>query len=309
MRDQAIDWLLRSRAPTFAHRERVKLDAWLQENPLHRMAYHRLCDQWQWLDHFEKSSFPAREAALAYREPRPRPAWRYAFAMALVICTSWLTFSSEGWLGFPSTYATAKGLRQTVVLADGSRAELNTESEITVRYNHFGRFVELLRGEVFFSVRHNAARRFEVSAGNATIADLGTAFNVYKRPERIEVLVQEGRVSITRAAATIELAAGQQIAYRENGDFLPVSAADIASRTAWRKGLLLFRGRRLDEVLKEIGRYHETVIRLPNPDVAKLRVTGAFHTDKLDDLLNAVATLLPVEVKRVGPAEIRLEAK
>lgn len=308
VREQAVDWLLRSRSDTFTAKDRADLDAWLEEHPLHARAYLNVTEHWQWLDRFNTASFPAREAALSYRKrPAAKPLWRYAAAAMVVLSTAYATFSADGWLGLAHTYRTATGERQTITLADGSRIELNTGTEVRVRFNHDRRRVDLLHGEAFFIVRHDVARPFEVAAGSGTVRDIGTAFNVYVRPEQVAVTVQEGSVSVATSESRRELTAGQQIAYRDSR-FVPTDGPSAASATAWRQGLLLFQGQRLDAALAEIGRYHDVAIRVPDPELAGLRVNGTFRTGELKAMLDAVGTLLTVKVRRIGEREIVVEA-
>lgn len=309
VREQAIDWLLRSRSDAFTEKDRADLDAWLEENPLHARAYLNVTEHWQWLDRFKTAPFPAREAALHYRKrPAARPLWSYAAAAMVVIGVIYGTFSADGGLGLTHTYRTATGERQTVTLADGSRIELNTGTEVRVRFNRSRRQVDLLHGEAFFTVRHDGDRPFEVAAGNGVIRDLGTAFNVYVKPERVDVTVEEGRVSVETREDRRDLTAGQQTAYRD-GAFIAADGRSIASATAWRQGLLSFQGLRLDEALAEIGRYHDVAIRVPDPELAKLRVNGTFRTGELNAMLDAVGALLPVTAKWIGEREIVLEAR
>jgi transmembrane sensor len=78
--------------------------------------------------------------------------------------------------------------------------------------------------------------------------------------------------------------------------------------TAWRRGLLVFHARRLDEVLAEVGRYHDTTIRLTDESLRGLRVSGTFRTAYLDAILNAITMTLPVKPVRIGEREFVLQA-
>jgi transmembrane sensor len=124
----------------------------------------------------------------------------------------------------------------------------------------------------------------------------------------VDVAVQEGRVAVDGNGGTRELAAGQTIAYDDVGRFVQGVREDIASATAWREGILRFQGLRLDAALAEISRYHDLAIRLPDPALAELRVNDTFRTGELKAMLDAVATLLPVRVRRIGEREIILES-
>lgn len=304
---QAIDWLLRIRSENCTATERQAFNSWLEESADHRQAYETAQAQWEWMEPFKAMNFPARDAALRYRKKPPRRLLVYSAAASLLLALGLTAFMPNGWLGIPHTYIAEKGGRQTVTLADGSSVELNTDSEVRVHLNRWRRDVELIKGEAFFTVIHAPERPFEVHAGSGRIRDIGTAFEVYIKPEQVVVAVQEGIVEV-QAAGKRELAAGQQLAFSNNGEFQALQGQDVAGLTAWRQGNLVFRNRRLDDVLAEIGRYHDIRIRLQDEALGKLRVSGTFHTAELDNTLSAIATLLPVNIDHVGEHEVVLKS-
>jgi transmembrane sensor len=177
VREQAVAWLLRRE--TLSDRERAAFDAWLAEDPRHRLAFEQVSGQWDWLEQFKHTPVPAREAASRYRAPR-RPIRHYASAAVLLLAIGLAAISADGWPGLVRTYSTMKGETKTLTLPDGSRLELNTDTEVRVHFNHFRRHVDLLRGESFFIVKHDPDRPFEVAAGSGAIRDIGTAFNVWE---------------------------------------------------------------------------------------------------------------------------------
>ncbi|HEY8159438.1 MAG TPA: FecR family protein [Methylobacter sp.] len=304
---QAIDWLLRIRSDNCTETERRAFNAWLEQDAGHRQAYEAAQTQWQWMEQFKSMNFPARDAALRYRKKSPRRLLIYSAAASLLLALGLTAFMPNGWLGMPHTYIAEKGERQTIALADGSSIELNTDSEVRVHFNRWRRIVEMVKGEAFFTVSHDAERPFEVRAGGGRIRDIGTAFEVYIKPEQVIIAVQEGIVEV-QASGKRELTAGHQLAFNGNGEFQAVQGQDVASLIAWRQGNLVFRDRRLDDVLAEVGRYHDTRIRLQNESLGKLRISGTFHTAELDSTLSAIATLLPVNIDHIGEHEIVLKS-
>lgn len=312
LRDEAVRWLLRLHSPECTEAERLACDRWLMKSPLNREAFARVEAQWQWMDQIKVHRLSVREEALSYRPARKRRSLRpiigLAMAASVLLALGWTAFTPNGWIGAEATYLAEKSRRNTVTLADGSRLELNTDTEVKVRINRWRRRVYLMRGEAFFTVVHDASRPFEVRAGGGRVTDLGTAFEVYLQAERVLVAVQEGRVKV-EAAGSRELVAGQQISYGRRGDFAAVAAQDVAELTAWRQGKLIFHDRPLNEVLAEIGRYHDTTLRVSDPAQSRLRVSGAFATDNLDNILGAIAMTLPVKVDRIGAQEIVLSPK
>lgn len=312
MRDQAIAWLLRLRdTPADAQIQRAFAN-WLTADPAHQLAYRQAEAQWAWMEPFKQQAFSARDEALRYRPSLRKSSRRqwlaYSVAATALLAVGLGIFSPQGWYGLPHSYSTGKGQRQSMTFSDGTTLEMNTDSEVRVHFNHGQRHVDLVRGEAFFNVAHDAERPFIVHAGNLQVRDIGTAFDVYKQTDRVSVAVQEGKVEMIGHGNRRELIAGQQLAYSNDHRFVEAAQTDIAAATAWRQGQLIFRGRRLAEVLTEIGRYHDILIRVPDPQLAELRINGSFRTEQLDSMLNAVTTLLPIKVKHLGEREILLEA-
>jgi transmembrane sensor len=310
MRDQAIVWMLKLRDMPNDTDTQVAFADWLALNSLHLAAYQEVLAQWAWMEPITLQNFDAREQALRYRPAKVKSVHRrwIAYGSAAVILMGVALFSPYGWYGLSSTYLTAKGEHQIIALSDGSSVELNTDSEIQVRYRFNQRQVDLVRGEAFFNVIHNPERPFLVAVSNLTIHDIGTAFNVYKKNQKVAIAVQEGVVDVNTKLGLRRLNAGQQIAYSNDEGFESLGQVDLDASTAWRQGKLLFRGQRLADVLAEIGRYHDIEIHLPNAKIADLQVSGSFRAEQLDNMLNAVSTLLPVNIKRISEKEVLIEA-
>jgi transmembrane sensor len=309
LRNEAVRWLLRMHASDCGAAERLACRDWLRADARHQAAYGQVEAQWRQMDSFKAQRFHARDDALSYR-PKPKAYIRnvptFAATAALLLALGLTDFGPDGWYGVTADYVVGKGGRQTVTLTDGSRVELNTDSAVRTHISRWRRSVELVRGEVYFNVTHDADRPFIVHAAGGSITDIGTAFEVYRQPEKVLVAVEEGSVRV-EAKETHDLVAGQQIAFAPLGDFLPKPTEDIASLTAWRDGRVVFRDRPLDEVLSEIGRYHDTAIRVLDPMQRSLRVTGVFRTADLNAILDTIAMTLPIKVERSNDHEIVLK--
>ena len=302
---QALDWLMRNQSDSFTESERQRFNEWLNQDMSHQQAYEMLEAQWQWMEPFKTANFSARSAALKYRKSI-RQFYKYGAAAGVIIAIALGIFHPNGGLGMPHTYMTTQGEHQNITLADGSRVDLNTDTELRVYFNYWQRNVELIKGEAFFTVVHNTERPFQVQAGSGHIRDLGTAFDVYIKPERVIVAVQEGLVEVETTSKR-ELSAGHQLAFTDTGNFNTLQDSDIAELIGWREGNLVFHNKRLEEVLADIARYHDKRIYLKNKQLAELKVSGTFKIAKLDDMLTAISTILPVTAEPIGDHEIILK--
>ncbi|QSA95766.1 FecR family protein [Methylococcus sp. EFPC2] len=309
LRDEAIEWAIRA-SNDGSDQDRRALAAWLAQDPAHRAAYAEISARLDWLDSFRDADLAVRREALRHRPPARRDrAQRYAglaMAATVMLVAGLTAFSPDGWYGTHDRYTVPRGGHQAIRLADGSRLELNTDSEVEVRLNRRERSVTLQRGEAYFHVAHDASRPFTVTAGKGHTVDIGTAFDVHLRPDRVVVAVQEGRVRVD-AQQSRELGAAQALAYDPAGEFVAVGPGEsVASLTAWRQGKLIFDNRRLDEVLAEIGRYHDIRLRLADPALGKSKVSGTFFIDRLDTSLGIIADSLGVPLTRTQAGEVVL---
>lgn len=307
---EAIDWLIRLSDESCTVADQKAFDVWLQQSPAHQVAYAEIARRMDWVQRVAQTDTVTRAEALRYRANNQKRASyrliRLATAASVLLVLGMATFSSEGWYGSSSHYQVARGGQKTINLADGSQLELNTDSEVNVRLNRWQRSIEVVKGEVFFSVEHNPERPFVVTAGAGRSIDIGTEFEVYRQPNQVMIAVQEGSVRV-EAQQSRDLIALQTVAYDQNGKFIALPPKlSIDSVTAWRRGKLVFDNRRLDDVLAEIGRYHNVQLQLADPKLADNKVSGTFFIDRLEGNLATIANSLNLTVQHPNSGEIVL---
>ncbi|WP_082885730.1 FecR family protein [Methylomonas koyamae] len=307
LQQQAIDWLLRLESADCTPAERAAFEAWLARDEGHERIYRQIARRWRQLDGFKGQDFPVRAAALTYRRPRRRLA-ESALAACLMLGLGVATFSERGWYGRNAVYATERGASRTVQLADGSRLELSPDSELTVHLDRWRRSLVLIKGEAYFDVAHDRDRPFQIEVGGASVVDLGTRFDVRLHNDEVAIAVVEGAVRVDHIESR-EIHANQALSFDRKGRFRELPANQIAMQTAWREGRLIFENRRLDEVLAELERYHDIRLTLADPALAKLKVSGTFHTDNLDAALNIIAMTLPIDIRRPNPRQAVLDKR
>lgn len=291
--------------------QRQAFARWLAESESHRRAYREVEAFWLNLGPLREAAAPELAAARAYlgRAQRRRKSFRPGLALAAsLLLLAGVAPMGRIWLD-NGVYRTAKGEQAHIVLGDGTRIDINTDSELRVAYGWSRREVILERGEALFTVTHDAEKPFEVQAADGRIRDIGTQFNVYRLEDRVMVTVLEGEVSVLSGAgpASQRLQPGMQLTYSGSGDMNVAAAADLDGATAWRENRLVFKGRELGVVLTQLGRYHDVDLSLGNPQLRHLKVSGSFPTGNLDLALNTIAAGLPVRVARYGAGQVVLE--
>jgi len=307
LHERAIFWVTRLHSGDCTDQERQDFEAWLAQSETHRTAHKEVEAFWNGLSQIEPLAAPQLAAARTYlREARQS---RRAFSgkrlagagvLSLVFITGFLPLWWS-WLT-TDTYRTAKGDSMSIQLSDGSRIDLNTDTELSVQYTSTRRSVKLEHGEALFSVVHNEEKPFEVIAADGRIQDIGTRFNVYRQADRVSVTVLEGEVSVaTGQSSTAQyLVPGQQISYDSTGHTSAISRADTDAITAWQKGRLVFKSQPLSIVLEQLSRYHDASLQVDGSRLQTLKVSGVFPTDNLNLALNTIAGALPIKVNQTA---------
>lgn len=311
LRREAAEWFARMRAPASSE-DHAAFDAWLAA-PGHREFYDRMSVRWLQSDLLTRTRLGRERKGLPLRQRTGRGR-AYAIAASLfalvaigVTLWTWSQDRSHG-VGVRSEMATTAlsspvGIR-SVRLADGSLVTLDTESAIEVRMRKGVRRITLVRGRARFDVAHDARRPFIVAAGGAEVVALGTLFDVSLTTGSPRVSLLRGAVEVRRATA--EGARGRVIARLAPGQAIAVAGAAPAIQPAspvdgiWARGMLVFDGTPLVDVLAAANRYSARKVTVDDPALAARKVTGTFHADRPDELAASLAAAFGLDAVRQG---------
>lgn len=282
--EQARHWVTRIDAGELSAAERQELRSWLAQDPAHARLLDEHALLWAAASH---ARFPPPHAVSPARTTT-RPWFRLGTALGAIGAVALgivliLPFARQ-W-GTDPSYRTGIGQQSSVVLADGSRTELNAASELAVSYGKDRRRVVLKEGVGLFDVAKDKSRPFEVVAGNTLVRAVGTRFLVQHHfDDSVEVTVYEGIVEVMKADAAkttrpLRLGVNQVAVDRTRETRLSVAtSADLERKLAWREGRLVFDNTTLAGALEEVNRYSEFPIELADPELRNLRISGAFST-------------------------------
>lgn len=287
--EEAATWFLRLRDPDCSVAEKGAFEDWLAASGEHRREYEHIAAMWGNLDRL--GDYNSR---IVQRKRRRAAAVTLSLALA-----AGLGYSS---FGTEQVYTTALGEHRRIELADGSIVDLNTGSEMHARISFWSRRIELTRGEAMFDVAHETLRSFEVRAAGTVLHDIGTRFDVQLEQDAVTVEVLEGVVEVRPPSGTshsLLLTAGNRAISDANG-ISGLARVDAESAGAWVSGRWIFRNTPLDEVVRELNRYHPHQTELTDPSLGSLRIDGVFNTADRAGLLKALETLLPLRVEENG---------
>jgi transmembrane sensor len=315
-REQAEAWYARLMAPDCSLQDREAFEQW-RAQPGHAEAFAATERLVAGVDALAGSD-PRMEALMqrargrpvaALRGPRYRRVWAVAACVALAAVLG-LRFGPALLSGpEPVQYATdAQG--RSIALEDGSIVRLDVASRIAVSLGRKRRSVELLEGRALFEVAHDAARPFVVRAGDGSITDVGTRFQVQREGNDVVVTLAEGIVTVSRRDGQegdqeARLKPGEQLSWSGDDARWTLRPVDTEAALSWTHGRLIFHGTRLDEVVAEVNRYSRRKLVLADPSLAGLPVHGNFLAGNADAVVAALKAVLPVRVDE-GDREIRL---
>jgi len=194
----------------------------------------------------------------------------------------------------PERYETRIGDHASVRLPDGSKVDLNTNTQLFAAVTERARTVTLERGEAYFEVAHDPKRPFVVLAGQRRIVDLATKFSVRRDGEQVQVAVREGSVRVERVAADSQVTPvivnrdNLVIAKAADTVIVPKSATEISAQLAWRRGSLIFDGQTLSSAAEEFNRYNHKQLHV-SPEAGRLRIGGSFDADNVDAFARLMA--------------------
>ncbi len=298
---EAADWIVRLQAPDLGESDALAFDAWIAD-AANAAAYDAALTTW---DAYGASPAPIAKA-LSERRTLPPRRWVLAGGAAAAAAAAAVALLSPGSTPQPSAqlYATGKGERRTVRLADGSTVELNATTRLSVTLAAKTRHVWLEQGQAVFDVASDAGRPFVVAVGDRTVRVVGTQFDVRRRDGRVAVTVARGSVEVSPVAGArggaYRLRPGQRLDHREGATDVDVSQISPAEVLGWRAGRLVYRDSPLSEVVADLNQQFPTQIRIEDPALAATPISGVLVLDSQEAVIGRLALLVPIRAVRSG---------
>ncbi|MDM9627704.1 FecR family protein [Rhizobium sp. S152] len=288
--DEAIEWLVRLDAERSNQAARDAFAGWRDLSPQHEAAAREAENLWNGL--------PA--AGRRVRQTDRRSALTRRAAIGGVLLTgAGFGLVRSGLIRFDpfSDYVTDVGEQKVINLADGSTVQLNARSALSVYIEDRLRRVRLVEGQATFTVAKDSRRPFVVEAGTGRSTAIGTIFDVDIARDVVEVTVVEGAVSVeSGSTSSAKLGANRRIRYTDDGTLLAPEDVDANIELAWRRGKLIFNGRRLADVVNELERYRPGRVIIAGEGLRNLQVTGVFDVSDPASIVSTIRDALPVRV-------------
>lgn len=237
----------------------------------------------------------------------------------LLIASSWLFYNKEQNQDHSTTtFVTQEitcppGMRSQVILPDGSKVWLNSESTIKFRipFSEDIRKVDLI-GEAFFDVTKNPKQPFIVKSANVGVKVFGTRFNykAYQEDKNIEVILEEGSVGLTVTEEgmynKIRLIPGDRAVIANKNNAVDIKNGNIDKYIAWHTGKLVFENTPMSEVALMLERWYGIEVIIKNTEIMDYSFTTTFDNESLFEVIELLEISSPIRIKYI-PATIGKE--
>ncbi len=227
--------------------------------------------------------------------------WRIAAAVLLCIVAGtalYLFTHQKSYI----TQSTGYGQRQQLRLPDSSVVVLNGNSSI--RYaTHWseGATREVwLEGEGFFAVTHTRNhQKFKVyTPGDVDIEVLGTEFNVRYRRDTTQVVLQTGKVKVSRQSQQYTMRPGQMVTASPGKAALRAAPVDLAVPLSWKGQMLVFREATLQSVARQLEDSYGIRVKFRGEGLPQEVFNGSIPTDSAHVFFRKIEKLYGVKVTR-----------
>ena len=318
--------------------EKGSLREWMGRSAIHRSELLRLAKFWDNANVLTELTGTTLVVDPQAGRNSPASGWipRVLLALSAILASITATYTGIRHSGgsFTRVYETAVGEEKTVVLADGSTVQLNTDSWVEIVFTANSRTVRLKRGEVHLSAAYDSRRVFEVQVANSLVRALGTSFDVYVEGQSVEVMVTQGLVEVvdggdgsgapdkgggrsSRREAksgdltnTIRVKEGEITSFSSGSGVMPVrqlTDTEILRRLSWQEGYLAFSGEPLSAVVKAFNRYSAVKLEIGDPKLASVAVGGTFRLGDVSAAIDLLSDTCGVRAQRIDGTTIRLE--
>lgn len=291
---EAAAWLARLQGPMRSPTVEDAFKAWLAESDANARAYARVADTWEIIPAAARSNAACSNSPVSSRHPR-----RYVLTAAAASIAIMLVLAGVVWFQLRNpVYQTSIGEIKSVTLSDGTRVTLNADTRLRVLYRQHERRVRLERGEAVFDDIENLQRPFVVQSAGYQVRALGTIFDVYRAPKRLDVTLIKGRVDISRNAPAAGktafiprvLSPGERLVIRADGH-TTLDHPSLEVIGAWQRGQAVFNDVPLVDAVAQINRYGGTPIRIADPALGQVRVSGVFPIRDPEEFARAISSL------------------
>lgn len=190
----------------------------------------------------------------------------------------------------------------TTLLADGSVVVLNKNSSLKYPESFSGgtRTVSLIKGEAFFKVSHDPKVPFYVLVNGIQIKVIGTAFNVKTKNNQTEIIVESGKVRVSKKKEHILLTPLESILIGTANTKLHKEKHTDMLYNYYRSKEFIASGTPLYKLAEVLDDAYDVHISFDKDHLKYLPMSTTFKDESLEDILNVIARTFNLKVTKNG---------
>ena len=222
----------------------------------------------------------------------------------IILSICYYSFNSSGEFE-KIEYVTGNGEWKKLTLPDGSHAELNANSQLTIlnQWKEGEDRMVWLKGEAFFDVDKKPATcaKFFVTTKDLKVEVLGTMFNVNTRNERTEVFLEEGKIILDLNDNKEEIVPGEFISYSQVQKKILNRYKKVNEiHSDWKKGVIKIDDATIGEIIKELEIIYGIDIISEDSKLLEKEGSIAVPVDDLGMTMSILERILSINVKMIG---------
>lgn len=223
-----------------------------------------------------------------------------------------LLFMFAGWLLWPrlldheQVYTTAYGETMAIPLSDGSVATLNANSSLRVPADWQDVREVWLEGEAFFQIKKVSQNdnlkqgmpvKFLVHTQGVAVEVLGTRFNVNTRREKVQVVLNSGKVRLKWQEQEMLMNPGELVEVSQVGHQVHQRVVRPETYSSWKDNQLVCDTTPLGELAHTIeDRFGYEVVFLTD-DLSDIKVSGTIPLDSIETFNLVISRLIKAKLE------------
>ncbi|MBC9934850.1 FecR family protein [Chitinophaga qingshengii] len=208
---------------------------------------------------------------------------------------------------------TPKGKVQKLVLPDHSEVWLNANSVLRYAKNFRQNRRVTLQGEALFTVTHDAAVPFTVTANDIVTQDLGTTFNIngYSSTGKTNITVVSGSVGVSSGNSQMQVLKPQQaIIYdHQQRTLTRLDSVKTSGLTDWVNGKWVYENMQVQDLVALLQHQYDVTIHTGQLNAAALRAGINVNFSKEQSALEIIeifCALTDLQYKQISNREINI---
>lgn len=217
----------------------------------------------------------------------------------------WMSQYNQSSGQYTETFA-PRGQKSQIVLADGTKVWLNSETRIKYpgKFDKSHREV-YLDGEAFFEVTKNVHQPFVVHTSGIDVKVLGTKFNVKAYPDEneIETSLFEGKINLIQKISDMkylekEVSPGHSLVFNKKLNNLTESRFPEEEICGWKNNQLIFKDDTFVNLVRKMERWYDVKVIYDEKLFSDRRLTvELYEGERLEKLMEIISLTLSVDYK------------